>query len=94
VGIILGVSIMLIPSFLYILLGPYFPAPDQPLLPAEGGGFYGGGGVDDEPSPVDVTGDIIWLFLPAFIIAAILYFLLARRTRWAGYDEAVKWIRR
>ncbi len=84
---------MLIPSFLYFLLGPYFPSSDTITLPAGGGGFYGGGDEDD-PSPVDVTGDIIWLFIPAFVIAAILYFLLARRTRWAGYDEAVKWMRR
>lgn len=83
---------MLIPSFLYFLLGPYFSPSDQ-VTQLLGGEFYGEGS-EDVPSPVDVTGDIFWLLFPAFVIAAILYFLLVRRTRWAGYDEAVKWIRR
>ncbi len=52
------------------------------------------GGTYSQPEPVDLTGDLLMLLIPAFIIATVLYLLFSRRTRWAGYDEAVKWIRR
>ncbi len=76
---------MAIPALLNLLLAPV-------SIPA-GGGFYGGG-TYTEPAPVDLTDDLLRLLIPAFIIAAILYLLFSRRTRWAGYDEAVKWLRR
>ena len=76
---------MVIPALLNLVLGPLFIE--------AGNGFYGGG-TYAEPAPGDLTLNLLWLLLPAFIIASILYFLFSRRTRWAGYDEAVKWIRR
>ena len=76
---------MVVPALLNLLLAPS-------SIPA-GGGVYGEGAYT-EPAPVDLTDDLLRLLIPAFIIAAILYMLFSRRTRWAGYDEAVKWIRR
>ncbi len=85
VAILLGICIMAVPALLNLILGPLFIQ--------AGNGVYGGEPYA-EPAPVDLTGDLLWLLIPAFIIASVLYMLFSRRTRWAGYDEAVKWIRR
>ncbi len=45
-------------------------------------------------SPFDAVYEFIWLALPAIFVILVLYWVAGRRTRWSGYDEAVKWSRR
>jgi hypothetical protein len=45
-------------------------------------------------SPVDAAMEFVWLALPAIFIILVLYWLAGRRTRWKGYDEAVKYTRK
>jgi hypothetical protein len=78
---------MAVPALLNLVLSPLF-------IEAGNGAYGEGTPAEPAPGPVDLTNNLLWLLLPAFIIASILYFLFSRRTRWAGYDEAVKWIRR
>jgi hypothetical protein len=44
--------------------------------------------------PVDVIIELFWLVVPIIFLIIVLYVLGGRRTRWAGYDEAVKLTRR
>ena len=45
-------------------------------------------------SPYDVIVELVWLGLPAIFVILVLYWVVGRRTRWSGYDDAVKWTRR
>ena len=45
-------------------------------------------------SPYDAIVELVWLGLPAIFVILVLYWVVGRRTRWSGYDDAVKWTRR
>jgi predicted membrane-bound dolichyl-phosphate-mannose-protein mannosyltransferase len=45
-------------------------------------------------NPLDVIIELFWLVVPIIFLIIVLYILGGRRTRWAGYDEAVKLTRR
>ena len=45
-------------------------------------------------SPYDALVEIAWLALPAIFVILVLYWVAGRRTRWSGYNDAVKWARR
>jgi hypothetical protein len=83
-GVVMGIIVMAMPAIIHVVLGPQSPFRDYngtPYLPTE-------------PSLFELVAEIVWLILPALIILFFLYWIVTRRTRWAGYEEAVKWIRR
>lgn len=86
-GVVLGIVVMAMPAIIHLALGPQSPFirthPSEP--PSE---------VTPESSLFEVVGEIFWLIFPALAIIFFLYWIATRRTRWAGYEEAVKWIRR
>jgi hypothetical protein len=88
-GLVLGIVIMVGPALLLNLFsfaGRVYVTGES--LPARFDGAL------MAASPLEVVIEVVWLVLPALIIILALYWLAIRRTRWAGYDEAVKWSRR
>lgn len=86
-GIVVGISIMIVPALVHTTMGPTSPF----------------GAVVSPPdrfesqiimTPVDLIAEFIWLTLPAIFLILAIYWIFGRRSRWAGYDEAVKWARR
>ena len=86
-GIAIGIAVMILPALVHTMMGSA-----SPFL----------GGMTDPAvlssqiieSPLDVLYEFIWLALPAIFVILVLYWVAGRRTRWEGYDNAVKWARR
>jgi hypothetical protein len=78
---------MLLPWLVHIMMGPVSPflhgLTDMEILSAQA-----------ISSPLDAVYEFIWLALPAIFVILVLYWVAGRRTRWSGYDDAVKWTRR
>lgn len=93
-GIVLGIGVMALPAIFHILLGPNSPflRAQYDYLEPFGPFFFAGS--DPVPTPFDFFAEVFWLVLPALIIIVFLYWIAIRRTRWAGYEEAIKWSRR
>jgi hypothetical protein len=88
-GVVLGIFVMVLPALLFTQFNVI-----PPVDPIEQT-FW------DRPqaampiiTPFDALFELLWLALPALIVILCVYWLFIRRKRWAGYDEAVKWLRR
>ena len=78
---------MILPALVHTMMGPASPfirgLTDPEFLSAQT--------ID---TPIDVIYEFIWLALPAIFVILVLYWVAGRRTRWEGYNNAVKWARR
>ncbi len=88
-GVVLGVFVMVLPALLF--------SQTYIIPPVD---MFGQALWDQSRAelliinPFDVLFELLWLALPALIVILCVYWLFIRRKRWAGYDEAVKWLRR
>jgi len=78
---------MITPALFHASMGSY-----SPLMPAWSDREVFGSQII--PTPLDVIIELFWLVVPIILLIIVLYILGGRRTRWAGYDEAVKLTRR
>jgi hypothetical protein len=78
---------MIIPALYHVSMGPLSPfmrvftEPDIMAL-------------QTIRTPIDAIIEVLWLIVPIILLIIVLYVLGGRRSRWAGYDEAVKLTRR
>jgi uncharacterized membrane protein len=86
-GLVVGICLMITPALFHASMGSL-----SPFMPSY---------IDSEvfesqtiPTPLDAIIELLWLVVPIILLIIILYILGGRRTRWAGYDEAVKLTRR
>jgi hypothetical protein len=83
-GICVGITVMLLPALVHNMMGVASPfLTDSGIFASE-----------TIQSPIDAILEFIWLALPAIFVVLVLTWIASRRTRWSGYDEAVKWTRR
>ncbi|MFX1491323.1 MAG: hypothetical protein ACFFBU_03630 [Promethearchaeota archaeon] len=85
-GIIFGVTILGIPFIVHLIMGetsPFIQSVEEPRI-------YENIALT---SPLDVVIEVVWLVIPALFVILALYWIVRRRRRWSGYDEAVKWMR-
>jgi uncharacterized membrane protein YccF (DUF307 family) len=85
-GIIVGVTLITIPFIVHLLMGQISPFT---ITLAERPSYR----ELAITSPLDVVIEVFWLVLPAIFVILALYWIVNRRKRWAGYNEAVKWAR-
>jgi hypothetical protein len=78
---------MLLPFLVHTMMGPISPLNSV----TSGSDVYSS---ETILSPFDVLAELAWLGLPAIFVILVLYWVAGRRTRWSGYDDAVKWTRR
>lgn len=78
---------MLFPALVHNMMGPASPF----LIGLTDTGILSSEAIH---SPFDAILEFIWLALPAIFVILVIYWIVGRRTRWSGYDEAVKWTRR
>lgn len=85
-GIIFGVTLIAIPFIVHLMMGQTSPfiitLAERPTYEVLG-----------IASPLDVVIEIFWLLLPGIFVILALYWIVHRRRRWSGYNEAVKWTR-
>ncbi|MFX1565994.1 MAG: hypothetical protein ACFFCH_08400 [Promethearchaeota archaeon] len=86
-GIVIGIAVMILPWLVHSMMGPVSPFLQELTNPEI---------LSTQMiiSPFDAVYEFIWLALPAIFVILVLYWVAGRRTRWSGYDEAVKWSRR
>ncbi len=87
-GLVVGICLMITPALFHASTG--FLSPMEPPPAWSEHEVFGGGII----SPLDVIIELFWLVVPIIFLIIVLYVLGGRRTRWAGYDEAVKLTRR
>ena len=85
-GIIIGVTLLTIPFMVHLMMGETSPFIQNRVEPS----VYGDITIT---SPLDVVIELFWLVLPAIFVILALFWIVRRRRRWSGYDEAVKWMR-
>ena len=78
---------MLLPALLHNIMGPVSPFNQELLDPH----VFSAQTISN---PIDALYEFIWLALPAIFVILVIYWIAGRRTRWSGYDDAVKWTRR
>jgi hypothetical protein len=78
---------MMLPILVHATMGPASPF-NRVLIEPD---FYSSQTI---LSPFDALAELVWLALPAIFVILVLYWVAGRRTRWSGYDDAVKWTRR
>ncbi|MFW9935735.1 MAG: hypothetical protein ACFFDU_09595 [Candidatus Thorarchaeota archaeon] len=86
-GICVGITVMLLPVLVHNMMGlasPFFTSQTDFRIVAS----------ETIQSPIDAILELIWLALPGIFVILVLSWIASRRTRWSGYDEAVKWTRR
>ncbi len=86
-GAAIGVTVMLLPALVHTMMGSVSPFNLEPTAPSV---FS----LEPPTSPIDIVVEFIWLALPAIFVILVLYWVAGRRTRWTGYNDAVKWTRR
>ena len=86
-GIFFGIAVMMLPFLVHSTMGPASPFARE-HVPSD---VYG---AQTTLSTYDALAEIAWLALPAIFVILVLYWVAGRRTRWSGYDDAVKWSRR
>lgn len=86
VGLVVGICLMITPVLFHVSMGTF-----SPIMSTWTAGEVFGGGII---SPLDVIIELFWLVVPIIFLIIVLYVLGGRRTRWAGYDEAIKLTRR
>ena len=86
-GLVVGISLMITPALFHASMGTFSPPPSS----WSGHEVLGSGTI---VTPLDVIIELFWLVAPIIFLIIVLYVLGGRRTRWAGYDEAVKLTRR
>lgn len=86
-GLVVGIFLMITPALFHASMGTFSPPPSS----WSGSEVFGSGTI---VTPLDVIIELFWLVIPIIFLIIVLYVLGGRRTRWAGYDEAVKLIRR
>jgi len=87
-GLVVGICLMITPALFHASMGFFSPIR---LLPAWSEPEVFGSGII---GPLDVIIELFWLVVPIIFLIIVLYVLGGRRTRWAGYDEAIKLTRR
>jgi hypothetical protein len=86
-GIIVGITVMILPALVHTMMGPSTPFATELT---ESWAFSSRTII----SPLDAIYEFVWLALPAIFVILVLYWIGGRRTRWSGYDDAIKWTRR
>lgn len=87
-GLVVGICLMITPALFHASTG--FLSPMGPPYAWSEPEVFGGGIIN----PLDAIIELFWLVVPIIFLIIVLYVLGGRRTRWAGYDEAVKLTRR
>jgi hypothetical protein len=87
-GLVVGICLMITPALFHASMGSFSPIRTPPAWSEPE--VFGSGII----TPLDVIIELFWLVVPIIFLIIILYILGGRRTRWAGYDEAVKLPRR
>ena len=85
-GLVVGICLMITPALFHVSMGTFSPI----MFTWSEREVFGGGILN----PIDVIFELFWLVVPIIFLIIVLYILGGRRTRWAGYDEAVKLPRR
>ncbi|MDO8124089.1 MAG: hypothetical protein Q6364_06885 [Candidatus Hermodarchaeota archaeon] len=86
-GLVVGICLMITPVLFHATMGSLSPF----TRVYSEGEFWASGTI---VTPLDVIIELFWLVVPIIFLIIVLYVLGGRRTRWAGYDEAVKLTRR
>ena len=86
-GLVVGICLMITPALFHVSMGTFSPIRTTWSDPE----VFGTGAI---VTPLDVIIELFWLVVPIIFLIIVLYILGGRRTRWAGYDEAVKLTRR
>ncbi len=86
-GLVVGISLMITPALFHATMGSLSPlwrvyTEGEFLVPSV------------VVSPLDAIIELVLLVVPIVFLIIVLYILGGRRTRWAGYDEAIKLTRR
>jgi hypothetical protein len=85
-GIAIGITVMILPFLVHHMMGPVSPfihgLTDPQILSSQ-----------TIVSPIDAAVEFVWLILPAIVVILLIFWISGRRTRWKGYDEAVKYTR-
>ncbi len=86
-GLVAGICLMITPALFHASMGSF-----SPMVPAWSGRETFAGQIIF--NPLEAIIEVFWLVVPIILLIIVLYVLGGRRTRWAGYDEAVKLTRR
>ena len=86
-GLVVGISLMITPALFHVSMGSFSPIRTTWSDPD----VFDTGII---VTPLDVIVELLLIVVPIIFLIIVLYILGGRRTRWAGYDEAVKLTRR